>query len=126
MGVKFTWHGDEFLRKLKLKETAGLHALGHLMVNQMAAMAHVISGTLKNSMNYVIDDGYQSGFSNVHGEGRPPESAKVSKPPTEKTVRAGSSLVYARPQERHNGWASKSYDLIVKYGLPRLKKAMRF
>ncbi|UCF13190.1 MAG: hypothetical protein JSW06_02755 [Thermoplasmatales archaeon] len=103
---------ERFERPFENQLKTYLHAMGHLMVNQMGEMAHKDTGTLANSMTYKLDSGAGSQFSTKWGAGRPPSGSEVSKPGGKNSVRAGSALVYAGPQERHNAWASKSLDLL--------------
>jgi len=110
--IRVTWRGEKTIQKVKGRVDTYLHAAGNLIVNQMVNNSHVITGTLRNSMNYKLQSGEGKGFSTTHGEGTPPSSAKVSSASRPEMVRAGSALVYAGPQERHNGWASKTYDQI--------------
>ena len=91
MAVKFKWMGDRFIKDYERKEIRYLHALGHVMTDQMAEFAHKVTGTLRNSMTYKLSNGQGSDFSTDHGEGRPPQSAKVSSPSGKKKVRAGSA-----------------------------------
>lgn len=114
----------EFL--INSKREAFKHATGQHMINEMAAMAHKKLGTLANSMNYTTDDNENSGFNSSHGKGTPPSSAKVSIPKKD-YVRAGSALVYAGRQEKHNGWASKAFDNAVVNKLFAItKKVLKF
>lgn len=110
------WYGEKAEELLMSKANTCLEAVGHLMQNEMASKAHKITGTLANSMNYKIKGGKKSGFTSTHGFGVPPTSAEVSIPGTDLTVRAGSNLVYAGPQEKHNGWASGAIDALRRSG----------
>ena len=110
--VRVTWKGKKTLEAQDKKVKVFLQAAGNLIVNQMVENSHVITGTLRNSMNYRLHERYGSMLSTKHGDGAPPKSAKVSNASKTESVRAGSALVYAGPQERHNGWASKTFDEI--------------
>ena len=101
---------------IKKRRDAFCHAVGHAVVNQMADMAHKVTGTLANSMNYKLYNNEQSNFTRSYGEGQPPEEARVNKPDDKYYVRAGSALVYAGAQEKHNGWASRSFDTFISSG----------
>lgn len=118
------WYSEKAEELLMSKANTCLEAVGHLMQNEMASKAHKVSGTLANSMNYKIKGGKKSGFLSKHGNGIPPTSAEVSVPGTDLTVRAGSNLIYAGPQEKHNGWASGAIDDLRSHGkFPEVLKA---
>ncbi|HUT63702.1 MAG TPA: hypothetical protein VMZ04_07075 [Anaerolineae bacterium] len=108
--IKVIWHGEKVSKEMERNVPKFLHGAGNILINQMGENAHKITGTLANSMNYKLSSGEGSGFSSNHGEGSPPTSAKVSNPGNDNSVRAGSALVYAGPQEGHNQWATKSMD----------------
>ncbi len=88
-----------------------LHAAGQHATNQAAELAHVKSGTLKNSITYQTIEG-GSEFSTQYGPGVPPADAKIDKPADGDSVRVGSALVYANAQERNNAFMTKALDRI--------------
>ncbi len=92
-----------------------LHAAGQHATNQAAELAHIKSGTLKNSITYQTQDG-GSEFSTQYGPGVPPAEAKVSSPTGGDRVRVGSALVYANAQERQNAFMTKTMDRITSDG----------
>jgi hypothetical protein len=102
-------------RKVSNMKDCILEGCGQVLQNQMVENAHKIEGTLKNSINYKIGSGKWSGFSTQYGEGRPPETAQVTEPNRD-TVRVGSALVYAGPQEKNNAWGSRAFDFTVSAG----------
>jgi hypothetical protein len=115
------WNAGTFIAQTHEKIQESLEAVGHLMINEMASQAHKVSGTLANSMNYKIKNnantkksGFSSKYSTGVGDSIPPTSAEVSLPDTNLTVRAGSNLVYAGPQEKLNNWATNSMDALRK------------
>lgn len=112
-----TWYGDIIKMAMEKRQKTCLHKIGQATVNQMAEFAHVISGTLKNSMTYRLNTGPASNFGTEPGlNGRvatPPDSAKVDNASDKDYVRCGSNLIYANRQEKHNAWASKTKDELV-------------
>lgn len=108
------WSGDIIADVIRKKSNTFLHEVGSHVQNQMALLAHFQEGVLKNSINYKVYDGYWSGFESQYGP-PPPSDADVSIP-QKGFVRIGSNLVYAGPQEKHNGFASKTIDTIKADG----------
>jgi hypothetical protein len=109
------WNGDEVLKSIESKIPAFLHGAGKIGVNQAGELAHKVSGTLANSITYQLKTG-GSEFTSSHGPGSPPASAKIGRPEAENIVRVGSALIYANPQERHNGFMSATLDEIQRSG----------
>lgn len=111
--MSVNWYGDEIKRRIEAKTPAFLRGVGEALINQMITSAHVDTGLLINSMNYKVFDGTQSMFGKEVGirktDKYPTEEDRVSTP-EKGYVRAGSALVYAGPQERHNNWCTKSLD----------------
>lgn len=110
------WDASKVEALMQKSANTCLEAVGHLMQNEMASQAHKDTGTLANSMNYKIKGGKKSGFDSRWGFGVPPTGAEVSSPGSDLTVRSGSNLVYAGPQEKHNGWASHAIDALRRSG----------
>lgn len=110
------WHDDVVKRNMAQKKKQFLHAAGMACINQMASEAHIDTGLLKNSMHYELGTGEWSGFRMQDGPKIPPAAARVGKPRDEDYVRCGSALVYAGPQERHNGWCSRALDALHRSG----------
>lgn len=119
--ITVNWYGQKVDSLLDIKRLKFLRAAGNLGVNQAGEMAHKITGTLANSITYKLFSGGGSAFKTRWGKGVPPQSAKVSQPKMDR-VRIGSALVYAIPQERHNGWLSKARDAIQRGTLELLAK----
>jgi hypothetical protein len=116
------WNGDYFKLLMKQRVNPFLHAAGQAMINQMADSSHKVTGTLANSMTYSVG-GFVSKFSTDNGAGTPPETAKLTPPTEDDIVKCGSGLVYAGPQERHNGWGSRAFDSMLSSGnLNRIAK----
>jgi len=111
------WNDEKARRGMEQKKKQFLHAAGMACINQMAAEAHIDTGLLKNSMHYETRTGEWSGFQTLHGPKTPPADARVGKPADEDYVRCGSALVYAGPQERHNGWCSRALDRLHAGGV---------
>ena len=104
-----TWDDKDIKAKMEANKYKFLLAAGVLAKNQAVQNAHVVSGTLKNSITYQLkNEGSEFGT----GGGTPPSDAKVEPPRDENLVRVGSALIYANAQERHNGFMSKTFDQI--------------
>lgn len=110
--MSYRWYQKGLDVKMLLGTRTLLFAAGEAMQNQMVYNAHVDSGLLSNSINYRTDEDKRGEFGSV-GEAKADETVLVSKPTKDFTVRVGSAVKYAAAQEKHNGWASKSYDQII-------------
>ena len=115
--MSYKWDGDKVEAMFRKKVITYLHACGNVVQNQMVMFCHVDTGLLINSVNYVLYNNESGKFGSSPGtKGKmkiPDESDKVSKPEKLNSVRVGSGLVYAGPQEKHNNWASKGFDEVT-------------
>lgn len=111
---------------IKKDTKKALHTAGNIIVNQMVEFAHIKSGLLKNSIMYSLEN-FNSPFGSI-GTGKPKSSDKITKPVMPNSLRAGSGVNYAAAQEKHNAWASKAFDQVVRDGslLNGIAKAMKF
>jgi hypothetical protein len=114
-------------KSVKRLTKKALHSVGNVIVNQMVEFAHVDTGLLRNSIMYSLDTGESSNFGS-EGTGKPETKDKISRPTKDNSLRAGSGLVYAGSQEKHNAWASKGFDLVRRNGsIERaVAKALKF
>ena len=105
MTVKTNWDQRELDDEMDKDVKKFLHASGQAMQNAFAQKSPVITGLLKNSLSYLIDDG--SGNSTKDG---------VSRPTKELTVRGGSGIIYAASVENRGksaGWMSSVWDDLI-------------
>lgn len=99
------WNQKQLDVEINKKVDVFLHGAGNLVVNEFSKNSPVITGLLRNSLNYVIDNGQSGG-------GQP----KMTKPTKKNTVRAGSNIIYAASVEKRgksSGWMSKAWDMLV-------------
>jgi hypothetical protein len=85
------WDDTAIKAAMEGKVNQFLQAAGQHAVNQMQAYAHVKTGALRNSINYKLNPGKD-------------------------TVDVGTNIIYAGPQEKHNAFASKTYDKLATDG----------
>lgn len=105
--VKTKWDQSDLDAKTKANIDIFLRSAGNAGQNEFAQNSPVITGALKNSMSYYIDDGRNSGGKD-----------KVSKPSRQNTVRIGSGLIYAASVEKRgksSGWMSKTWDRMIAF-----------
>ena len=106
------WNSGKVLDEYEKKQEQFLIGAGHIMVNQMTDLTHVITGLLKNSIIFHLKNGQKSNFGS-EGTGRPKTDDEVSKSESENYVRIGSAVVYAGAYEKHTGTFSKAIDQVI-------------
>jgi hypothetical protein len=106
------WNSGKVIDEYEKKQHNFLIGAGHIMVNQMADLTHVISGLLKNSIIFRLKTGERSEYG-TEEEGRPTAEDEVSKPDDPDFVRTGSNVVYAGAYEKNTGTFSQAIDQVI-------------
>lgn len=106
------WNSGKVLDDYEDRQRKFLIGAGHIMVNQMTELTHVISGLLKNSIIFRLKTGEKSKFGS-EGTGKPSADDEVSKPDDSDFVRIGSNVVYAGAYEKHTGTFAQAVDQVI-------------
>jgi len=122
LAVKFKWNSGKVFAEYEKKQQNYLVGAGHIMVNQMVDLTHVISSLLKNSIIFRLKTGKKSDFRS-EGTGKPTVEDEVSPPDDPDFVRVGSNVIYAGAYEKNEGTFAQSVDLVISNkSLVRLAK----
>jgi hypothetical protein len=96
----YRWNGEKLDDKIKNQMNAYLHSVGNIMQNELVSNSPVLTGALRDSIEYVVSG----------------ESGNISSPVKPNSVTAGSALVYAASVEKRGksaGWMSRTWDILV-------------
>ena len=107
------WYSEKIIKEAEKNQLKYNIGAGHIVVNQMVALTHVISGLLRNSIVFRLPSGKRSKFAS-EGTGKPTENDAVGKADDKEFIRVGSAVLYAGAYEKHTGTFSQAVDTVIR------------